>query len=157
MTRGAARRALRSAATRWPTLTYAVVGAAASASAPLPSAGRLLLILPNLEAREVRKARRRLRSSEWKSRALGVVMNTATTDPVFPHVEVDGPLPDPGSPTILVSLHVGAMQSPPLQWMLWQSAACTQPAPVPHAGQVPPPQSGAVSLAFFTPSAHVGA
>jgi hypothetical protein len=109
VTRGTARRAIRTAATRAPTLTYAVVGAAASASAPLPSAGRLPLILPALGARELRTARRRLRSSEWKSRALGVVMNTATADPTFPQVDMDGPLPDPSRPTVFVSLHVGAM------------------------------------------------
>jgi lauroyl/myristoyl acyltransferase len=57
----------------------------------------------------VRRARRALRSSEWKTRILGVVMNTATADPVFPPFELDGPLPDPHRPTVFVSLHVGAM------------------------------------------------
>jgi len=107
--RRAARRAIRTAAARWPVPAYIAVGAVARATAPLPSAGRLPDVLPNLPLPEVRRARRAQRSSEWKTRVLGVVMNTATAEPVFPPFELDRPLPDPHRPTIFVSAHIGAM------------------------------------------------
>jgi hypothetical protein len=107
--RRAARWTIRTAATRWPVPTYTVVGTLARATAPRPPAGRLPDVLPELPARELRRARRRLRSSEWRTRALGVVMNTATGEPVLPPFELDSPLLDADRPTIYVSLHIGAL------------------------------------------------
>ena len=112
MIRRLARSALGAAARTWPTPTYALVGVLARATAPLSRAGaapeRLQLVLPHLRRTELRRARLQLRSSEWKSRALGVVLNTASVEPEFPEVRLSAPLPDPTAPTVLVSHHFGA-------------------------------------------------
>ena len=109
MIRKGARWTIRTAATRWPVPTYATVGALARATAPLPAAGRLPEVLPELPPSELRRARRRLRSSEWRTRALSVVMNTATGEPALPPFELEGTLPDQDRPAVYVSLHIGAM------------------------------------------------
>jgi hypothetical protein len=107
--RQAARFTIRTAATRWPVTTYAAVGALARATVPLPPAGRLPEVLPELSAGELRRARRRLRSSEWRTRVLSAAMNSATGESVLPPYELDGPWPDTDRPAVYVSLHVGAM------------------------------------------------
>jgi hypothetical protein len=84
VTRRLARSALAAAATRWPTATYSGIGAVARVTRPR-------------------------RSSEWKSRALGVVMATATAEPVFPAIRVIGAVPGTTQPVIFISLHAGAL------------------------------------------------
>jgi hypothetical protein len=105
----AARWTIRTAATRSPVTTYAAVGALARATAPLPASGRLPVVLPELSAGEVRRARRRVRSSEWRTRVLSAAMNSATGESALPPYELDLPRPDTDRPAVYVSLHVGAM------------------------------------------------
>jgi hypothetical protein len=62
------------------------------------------------------------------------------------------------APVILLSPHIDATQIlPGLHIVLVQSALPLHVLPLVQVGQVPPPQSISVSVAFFTPSVHVGA
>jgi hypothetical protein len=60
-------------------------------------------------------------------------------------------------PFFVWSVHVGVSHRPPTHRALAQSLALAQPSPGRHAGQVPPPQSMAVSTPFLTKSAQVPA
>ena len=73
-----------------------------------------------------------------------------------------GQVPPPQSGAVSVpfwtaSEQVGAAQAlgEPLHTLLWQSLACVQVSPVPHAVQSRPPQSMAVSLPFCAPSVQL--
>jgi hypothetical protein len=58
-------------------------------------------------------------------------------------------------PFTTASVHVGALQVPPVHTPLWQSDLSTHPLPSTQVGQPPPPQSWSVSIPSATPSVHV--
>jgi hypothetical protein len=62
-------------------------------------------------------------------------------------------------PFLTTSVQVAALHvsGEPEHTPLWQSLPTAHVAPVPHFGQLAPPQSTSVSVPFFTTSVHVGA
>jgi hypothetical protein len=60
-------------------------------------------------------------------------------------------------PFLAPSEQVAIWQNPAVHTPLAQSLACVHFLPLPHLGQLDPPQSVSVSVALGTKSAHVGA
>ena len=73
-----------------------------------------------------------------------------------------GQVPPPQSTSLSVpflteSVHVAALQWPPVHTPLWQSLATKHCLPAAQVGHVPPPQSTSLSVPFLTASVQVAA